>query len=94
MASRILNLKNFISFTHPSQQHETLFGTSMRHFDDILIYSQNTEEHLEQVQEVLNVLRKKKLYLNLKKCTFLADKLLFLGFIVGAEGIQVDEEKV
>jgi hypothetical protein len=64
------------------------------YFDDILIYSQNTEEHLEQVREVLGVLRDNKLYLNLKKCTFLTDKLLFLGFIVGAEGIQVDEEKV
>jgi hypothetical protein len=64
------------------------------YFDDILIYSQNTEEHLEQVREVLNVLKDNKLYLNLKKCTFLKDKLLFLGFIVGAEGIQADEEKV
>jgi hypothetical protein len=64
------------------------------YFDDILIYSQNTEEHLEQVREVLSVLRENKLYLNLKKCTFLTDKLLFLGFIVGTEGIQVDEEKV
>jgi hypothetical protein len=64
------------------------------YFDDILIYSQTTEEHQEQVREVLKVLRENKLYLNLKKCTFLTDKLLFLGFIVGAEGIQVDEEKV
>jgi hypothetical protein len=64
------------------------------YFDDILIYSQNTEEHLKHVREVLSVLRDNKLYLNLKKCTFLTDKLLFLGFIVGAEGIQADEEKV
>jgi len=64
------------------------------YFDDILIYSHRTEEHLKQVQEVLNVLRANKLYLNMKKCTFLTDKLLFLKFIVGAEGIQVDEDKV
>ncbi|XP_062161941.1 uncharacterized mitochondrial protein AtMg00860-like [Alnus glutinosa] len=57
-------------------------------------HRQNTEEHLEQVREVLNVLKDNKLYLNLKKCTFLKDKLLFLGFIVGVEGIQADEEKV
>jgi hypothetical protein len=64
------------------------------YFDDILIYSQSTEEHLKQLREVLLVLRANKLYVNLKKCTFLKDKLLFLGFIVGAEGIHLDEEKV
>jgi hypothetical protein len=64
------------------------------YFDDILIYSRGTYEHLEQLREVLLVLRANKLYVNLKKCTFLTDKLLSLGFIVGAEGIYVDEEKV
>jgi len=34
------------------------------------------------------------LYVNLKKCTFLIDKQLFLGFVEGAGGIHVDEEKV
>jgi hypothetical protein len=64
------------------------------YFDDIPIYNQGTEEHMEQLREVLLVLRANKLYVNLKKCTFLTDKLLFLGFIVGAEVIHVDEEKV
>ncbi|XP_015576021.2 uncharacterized mitochondrial protein AtMg00860-like [Ricinus communis] len=31
---------------------------------------------------------------NLKKCTFCADKLVFLGCIVTTKGIEVDEEKV
>jgi len=42
----------------------------------------------------LQVLQDNQLYINLKKCTFSANKLLFLGFIVGEEGIQVDEEKL
>jgi hypothetical protein len=40
------------------------------------------------------VLRKERLFANLKKCTFYTDKLVFLGFVVSAQGIQVDEEKV
>ncbi|GKD74531.1 putative nucleotidyltransferase, ribonuclease H [Tanacetum coccineum] len=35
-----------------------------------------------------------KLYINLKKCNFLTDKLLFLGFIITSHGIRVDEDKV
>ncbi|XP_061999091.1 uncharacterized protein LOC133716395 [Rosa rugosa] len=64
------------------------------YFDDILIYSRTKEEHLVHLKQVLGALQENKLYINLKKCTFCTNKLLFLGFVVGEEGIQVDEEKV
>ena len=35
-----------------------------------------------------------ELYINLKKCSFLADKLLFLGYVVSVDGIHVVEDKV
>ncbi|KAK1581185.1 hypothetical protein Q3G72_003854 [Acer saccharum] len=64
------------------------------YFDDILIYSKNLDEHVEHLKLVLGVLRIEKLFANLKKCTFFTDKLVFLGFVVSAKGIGVDEEKV
>ncbi|CAL2226847.1 unnamed protein product [Prunus armeniaca] len=64
------------------------------YFDDILIYSTTKEEHLVHLRQVLDVLRENKLYVNLKKCTFCTNKLLFLGFVVGENGIQVDDEKI
>jgi hypothetical protein len=64
------------------------------YFDDILIYSKNLDDHVVHVKSVLDVLRKEMLFANLKKCTFYADKLVFFGFVVSAQGIQVDEEKV
>jgi hypothetical protein len=41
------------------------------YFDDILIYSHNSEEHLSHVKEVLETLRSNNLFINLKKCSFM-----------------------
>ncbi|KAL9281016.1 putative nucleotidyltransferase, Ribonuclease H [Arabidopsis thaliana] len=64
------------------------------YFDDILVYSKSLGEHVEHLKMVLEVLRKEKLYANLKKCTFGTDNLVFLGFVVSTDGVKVDEEKV
>ncbi|KAH9686182.1 Endonuclease [Citrus sinensis] len=52
------------------------------------------DEHIEHLQTVLTVLRKEKLYANLKKCSFCTNQIVFLGYVVSAKGIEVDEEKV
>ena len=66
----------------------------MVYFDDILVYSKNIDEHIDHLHFVLAVLRKEKLYANLKKCYFCMDKIVFLGYVVSTKGIEVDEEKV
>jgi hypothetical protein len=52
------------------------------YFDDILIYNKTLEEHVEHIKQVLDVLRKEKLFANLEKCTFCTDQVVFLGFVV------------
>uniref|UniRef100_A0A2N9GCC2 Reverse transcriptase n=1 Tax=Fagus sylvatica TaxID=28930 RepID=A0A2N9GCC2_FAGSY len=65
------------------------------YFDDILIYSKQLGRTCNAFEiSVLEILRKEKLFANLKKCTFCTDKLVFLGFVVSKRGIEVDEEKV
>ena len=64
------------------------------YFDDILTYSQTKSDHVAHLREVLKILQQNKLYVNLKKCSFMTSNLLFLGFIVSADGIKVDEEKI
>ena len=64
------------------------------YFDNILIYNRSKVEHLSHLREVLSVLLHNKLYVNLKKCSFMTKSLLFLGFIVSGDGIRVDEEKI
>ncbi|KAH0669564.1 hypothetical protein KY285_023727 [Solanum tuberosum] len=64
------------------------------YFDDILIFSQNLDEHLEHLKQVFEVLRNQRLFANLKKCTFCVDRVVFLGFVVSSKGVEVDDEKI
>jgi hypothetical protein len=60
------------------------------YFDDILIYSRNESNHSDHIRQVLQVLRDSKLYVNLEKCTFCKDKVIFLGYVVSKNGVEVD----
>jgi len=64
------------------------------YFDAILIYSKNLTKYLDHLHNVLSVLRSEKLYANLKKRAFCMEKIVFLGYVVTAQGIEMDEEKV
>jgi DNA replication protein DnaC len=62
--------------------------------DDILIYSENEEEHAEHLRIVLSRLREHKLYTKFSKCEFWLNKVPFLGHVLSGEGILVDPTKV
>ena len=64
------------------------------YFDDILIYSKTLKEYVMHLKYVLEILRKEKLFVNLKKCTFCMNKLVFLSFVVSRKGIKVDAKKI
>ena len=58
------------------------------YFDNILIYNKIEASHYNHVREVLSCV------INLKKCSFLTDKLLFLGYVVSVDEIHVNEDMV
>ncbi|XP_042483120.1 uncharacterized protein LOC122063484 [Macadamia integrifolia] len=64
------------------------------YFDDILVYSKHPDDHIDHLKQVLRVLRMEKLYINLKKCSFMLPKVVFLGFIVSSKGVEADPEKI
>jgi hypothetical protein len=62
--------------------------------DDILIYSQSEEEHVDHLKTVLQRLREHRLYAKLSKCEFWIDEVMFLGHIINKDGLVVDSNKV
>ncbi|CAA7053553.1 unnamed protein product [Microthlaspi erraticum] len=64
------------------------------YFGDILIFSNDLQSHLLHLTEVLQVLRRDKLFAARKKCLFGASQVLFLGYIISDKGLQVDPSKV
>jgi hypothetical protein len=62
--------------------------------DDILIYSQSEEEHVDHLKMVLQRLREHQLYAKLSKCEFWINEVLFLGHIINKDELAVDPKKV
>ncbi len=62
--------------------------------DDILIYSDNLEEHEKQVIKVLTRLREAGLQVDIDKSEFSVTTTKYLGFIISTDGIRVDPSKV
>ena len=51
--------------------------------DDIVIFSDTWEEHLERLQQVLVRLKEANLTVNLSKSDFVKAKVIYLGHVVG-----------
>ncbi|KAI3735710.1 hypothetical protein L6452_15220 [Arctium lappa] len=62
--------------------------------DDILVYSKIESEHEQHLREVLEVLRKERLYAKFSKCEFWLKEVQFPGHIVTRVGVKVDPSKI
>ncbi|UYV70945.1 hypothetical protein LAZ67_8001196, partial [Cordylochernes scorpioides] len=68
--------------------------TCLCYLDDIIVFSDNFEEHLRGLQNVLSCLKQAGLCLNAKKCKFGAKTITVLGHEVSGDGIRPDPEKI
>ena len=71
-------------------------GVVVVYIDNLMIFTktENQAEHDKIILEVLRHLKENDLFVKLKKCTFHATEVDFLGMIVGHDGIKMDQEKV
>lgn len=57
------------------------------YLDDIIIWSNSLEEHIQHIKLIMNALQKCRLYCNSKKSQFLLTELEFLGHHILCEGM-------
>lgn len=67
--------------------------TCLVYLDDIIVYSNTFEEHIQNLEEVFQKLQMAKLKLNPKKCVFLQREVKYLGHVITGDGIKTDAEK-
>ena len=58
------------------------------YYDDILVHSDNIENHLEHLRQLLSKLAEYGLQINYGKCGFVQKKVNFVGLEVTADGIR------
>ena len=62
--------------------------------DDILVFSQNFEEHLERLEADFSRLKQHGLKLKPSKCEFFKTKVIYLGHVVSHSGVEPDPYKI
>jgi hypothetical protein len=62
--------------------------------DDVIIFSREEKQHVQDVRKVLSALIDAGLQVDLKKCDFHVTETKLLGMIVSTEGIKMDPAKV
>jgi len=63
-------------------------------FFDILIYSPSWSQHLQHINMVLSALRNNQLKLKRSKCSFATSSVSYLGHVITAQGVAMDQDKV
>ncbi|KAF8757872.1 Encoded by [Rhizoctonia solani] len=63
------------------------------YLDDILIFSNSREEHVEHVKEVLSCLLKHNLFCNPAKCYFFVTEVTYIGLVITPDGISMEKDK-
>ncbi len=64
------------------------------YLDDILIYSKTQWEHKQHVKMILNCLREADLQINIRKCEFDVEEIIFLEVIVSEQDLRMNSIKM
>ncbi len=64
------------------------------YIDDILIYSLNKKQHAKHVLKVLRRLKERGLQIDIDKCAFEMNEVLYLELIISTREVRMNSKKV
>ena len=68
--------------------------TLLIYLDDLIIFSDSFDQHIERLDEVLTRLGEAGLKLKPSKCNLFQEEVVFLGHLITPEGVKPDKSKV
>ena len=78
-----------------TRMFESQLGKNIEvHIDDMVVKSKVVVEHLRDLGDIFEVLRKHKLRLNASKCSFSVSSGKFLGYMVTHHGNKVNLDQI
>ncbi|MBW0543999.1 hypothetical protein O181_083714 [Austropuccinia psidii MF-1] len=75
-------------------QDEILEGWMVVYIDNVIIYSETWEDHVQYIDQVLGKCTPINLKISLKKCNFCQQEILALGHKVSGVSLEIDKNKV
>lgn len=66
----------------------------IHYVDDILIYSENVQEHIRHLKKIFEALDNANLKINIDKCEFFSQEVQYLGYIINKKGITINENRL
>jgi hypothetical protein len=68
--------------------------TCVAYLNNIYIYNDSIEKHTKHVREILDYLKKIRLYVKLFKCEFDKKEIIFLKYVIGVYKIRMNNAKI
>ena len=78
-----------------TRMFEPQLGKSIEvYIDEMVVKSKVVSEHVRNLRDIFEILRKHKLHLNASKCSFGVGSGKFLGYMVTHKGIEVSPDQI
>ena len=94
MQFRLINIPAIFQKRINSVLGEYLDEFIIAYLNNIIIYSNNKEEHFQYIKQVLQRLADKKMLVAIEKCEFYTTKTKFCGFIIKLGKLSMDPKKI